>query len=92
MGGDSSEEAGVMLSPPDVSVKPTLCVLQGFVAVNDIQPLRLQPLDQCERHQRVCHRSFWALVKFGVQAGHFGVKAVWKNMDRRGQALYQFHI
>lgn len=56
--------------------EPTLCVLLGFIAVDDVQPLRVQPLDQGERHQRVGHRSPRAFVKFIVQVGHFGIEAV----------------
>lgn len=57
-----------------------MCVLLGFVAVDDVQPLRVQPLDQGERHQRVGHRSPRAFVKFSVQVGHFGIEAVGKRI------------
>lgn len=71
----------VRLSPTDVSGErsrePTLCVLQAFVAVDDVQPLRVQPLDQGERHQRVRHRSRRRFVELSVQVGHFCVEAVW---------------
>lgn len=61
------------------SQSPTLCVLQGLVAVDDIQPLGLQPLDESERHQRVCQCSRRAAVQVSVQAGDLGIKTVGTN-------------
>lgn len=60
--------------------EPTLCVLHGFVTVDDVQPLWMQPLDQSEGYQRVCHCRCRDFVKFSVQVGHFGIKAVGNNM------------
>lgn len=61
--------------------EPTLCILQGFIAVDYIQPLWMQALDQGEGHQWVCHRSLGAFVQFIVQVRHFRIKAVWKIID-----------
>lgn len=61
------------------SQSQTLCVLQGLVAVDNIQPLRLQPLDESKRHQRVCQCGCRAVVQFGVQAGNFGIKTGGNN-------------
>lgn len=57
----------------------TFCVLQGPVAVDNIQPLRLQPLDESKRHQWVCQCSCRAVVQFCVQAGNLGIKTGGNN-------------
>lgn len=71
------------LSPTDVLVrKPTLQVLQRFVTVDDVQPLRVQPLDQGERQQRVGHRRLGCFVVVGVEAGHFCIEAAWTGQKQ----------
>lgn len=57
---------------------PTLYILQGFVTVNDVQPLWMQAFDEGKGHQWVRQRSSRSSVKFCVQVRHFGIEAVWK--------------